>query len=473
MAVVFHILIALLASPGQSGAVTTTNSSSLSAKRDVSTSSAYLSPKHNYTSTFGAGGQAHSRVSATRSGVTTVAAVNTNRSGGGHCVPTPTATADRTGNAASLNSESKTLPASVTSESVAVQAADSQTARGTTSSVKWIDETVTYVSENAETVDTVPGSVHLENDSDDIPSETVLTTLATTTTTTAVPSIVASSCPRSPVTSVKDCEVMLCEKDAGYFVINTTACPAKQTPKMDTTVPTTVEILTSEVTGRPETVCNWTIKVRYSYFVNVTIEQLMLEVADHNGTPALQFDLDDDSRYLKLAFNASVLRSRSVTFTSTSSLHFRFRGQHLHFASPIRFHFLVQRGAIVRDLPVVRLTDTVGYVTSPRFNGLDNLYFNSFDGDFHLQLLDNESVLISFVHFALEKKWERCYDYLDFNVTASSHSWRKCGTQNIPSGVYRSSVHLFFHSSSWGEGTGFKMMYAILPRSQEPQQQLG
>ena len=506
--------MALLASRGESGAVPTTHSSSLSTELYVSASSAYMSPKHNYTSTFGAGEQAHSRVSATRSGVATVAAVNTNRSGGGHSVPTPTDTADRTGNAASVNSESetlpanvtsesetlpanvtsesetlpsnvtsesetlpanvisdgKTLPASVTSESVAGQSADSQTARGTTSAVKWIDETATDVSENAETVDTVPGSVYIKNDSDYIPSETVLTMLATTATTTAVPGIVASSCPRSSVTSAKDCEVVLCEKNAGYFVINTTACHAKETPKMDTTVPTTVEILTSEVTGRPETVCNWTIKVRYRHFVNVMIEQLMLEVADHNGTPALQFDLDDDSKYVQLAFNASVLRSRSVTFTSTSSLHFRLRGQHLHLASPIRFHVCVQRGAIVRDLPVVRLTDTVGYVTSPRFNGLDNLYFNSYGDDFYLQLLHNESVLISFVHFAMEKKWERCYGYLDFNVTASSHSWTKCGTQNTPSGVYRSSVRLFFHSSSWGEGTGFKMMNAILPRSQEPQQ---
>ena len=458
MAIAFQVLFVLLASRGQSGAVTTTDSSSLSAKRDVSTPSANLSPKRNYTSTFGAGEQAHSRVSATRSGVATVAAVNTNRSGGGHSVPTPTDSADRTGNAAN-----------VTSESVAGQAADSQTARGTTSAVNWIDETVTDVSENAETVDTVPGSVHIKNDSDDIPSETVLTTLATTTTT--VPGTVASSCPRSPLTSAKNCEVMLCKMNAGYFVINTTACRAKETPKIRTTVPTTVEISTSEITGRPETICNWIIPVNNLYFVNVTIEQLMLEVVDHNGTyPALQFDLDDDSRYLKLAFNASVLRSRSVTFTSTSSLHFRLRGQHLHLASPIRFHFLVQRGAIVRDLPVVRLTDTVGYVTSPRFNGLDNLYFTSYDGDFHLQVSDNESVLISFVHFAFKKKTEQCFDYLDFNVTASNLSWRKCGTQNIPSGVYRSSVRLFFHSSSWGKGTGFRMMYAILPRSQEPQQ---
>ena len=159
MAVAFPILIALLASPGQSGAAPTTDSSSLSAKRGVSTPSAYLSPKHNYTSAFGADEQAHSRVSATRSGMVTVAAVNTNRSGGGHSVPTPTDIADHTGNAAI-----------VTSESVPGQAADSQTARGTASVVNWIDETVTDVSENAATVDTVRGSVHIKNDSDDIPS---------------------------------------------------------------------------------------------------------------------------------------------------------------------------------------------------------------------------------------------------------------------------------------------------------------
>ena len=107
MAVAFQILIALLASPGQSGAAPTTDSSSLSAKRDVSTPSAYLSPKHNYTSAFGADEQAHSRVSATRSGVVTVAAVNTNRSGGGHSVPTPTDIADHTVNAASVTSENE------------------------------------------------------------------------------------------------------------------------------------------------------------------------------------------------------------------------------------------------------------------------------------------------------------------------------------------------------------------------------
>ena len=456
----FHILIALLASPGQSGAVTTTNSSSLSAKRDVSTSSAYLSPKHNYTSTFGAGEQARSRVSATRSGVAAVAAVNTNRSGGGHSVPTPTDTADRTGNAASVNSES-----------VAVQAADSQTARGSTSAVNWIGETVTDVSENAETVDTVPGSVHLKNDSDDIPSETVLTSLATTTTTTttAVPGTVASPCPRSPVTSVKECEVMLCEKNAGYFVINITECPARKRPKISSTVPTTVDILANEFVGRLDNACLWLTEVPEEYYVNVTIDQLELNETKYNGI--LQFDIQDQSGYILLAVTTSMLRHKSVTFTSSSSLYFRFRGHALHgLVSSIMLHFFVQRGAIVRDLPVVRLTDTVGYVTSPRFNGLDRLYFNSYDGDFYLHVSDNESVMISFIQFVLQPRYDRCFDYLDFNVIAFNNTWRKCGVQNIPTRVYRSSIHLFFHADDSGVRTGFKMMYAILPSSQEPQQ---
>ena len=105
MEVVFQILIALLASRGQSGAVTATNNSSLSVELYVSVPSAYLSPKHNYTSTFGTGEQAH-------------------RSGGGHSVPTHTDTADHTVKAANVNSES-----------VPGQAADSQTARGTTLSL--------------------------------------------------------------------------------------------------------------------------------------------------------------------------------------------------------------------------------------------------------------------------------------------------------------------------------------------------
>ena len=154
----------------------------------------------------------------------------------------------------------------------------------------------------------------------------------------------------------------------------------------------------------------------------------------------------------------SVLRNRSVTFTSSSSssVFFRFRGQNLHLSSDIMFHVFVQSGTAVEDLPVVQLTDTASYVTSPRFNGLDLLYPNRYDGIFELQVTDDECVMISFTHFSLEPEEECDFDYLEFSVTALNHTWRRCGLKDIPSRVYHSSVHLFFHTDILYQYTGFK-----------------
>ena len=129
----------------------------------------------------------------------------------------------------------------------------------------------------------------------------------------------------------------------------------------------------------------------------------------------------------------------------------------------------VQPGGVVEDLPVVELTDTLGYVTSPGFNKSDGLYPNDYVGLFHLHLSDDQSVFTSFTHFVLETGDECRYDYLDFGLTALSQTWRKCGDQGIPPRVYRSSIH-FFHSGNSDQFNGFKMMYAILPKYQEPQQ---
>ena len=160
MAAAFQILIALLASPGQSGAVTTTENSTLSTELSVSAPSAYISPKHNYT----------------------VAAVNRNKSGGRHSIPTPADIADHT-----INS------AKVTSGNDPEQDGESQTTRGTSSAVKWVDGTVTNASQITETVDTLLGSVRDGKCSSNSTKKYVLTSLTATATTTAAPY------PRSPM----------------------------------------------------------------------------------------------------------------------------------------------------------------------------------------------------------------------------------------------------------------------------------
>ena len=74
--------------------------------------------------------------------------------------------------------------------------------------------------------------------------------------------------------------------------------------------------------------------------MNVTIEQLVLEKDDGNGAQFLEFNVEND--YKILVFNMSVLRNRSVTFTSSSSsVFFRFRGQNLHLSTDIMFHFFI------------------------------------------------------------------------------------------------------------------------------------
>ena len=224
MAVAFPILIALLASPGQSGAVTTNDNSSLLGKLSVSAPSAYMSPKHNYTRAFVAGQQAQSRVSATRSGVATVAAVNTNKYGGVHSIPAPTDIVDHTINVTNVTNDGETLPTNVTSEGIPGQDAESQTAKGTTSAVNWLLRTVTTASEITETVDTLFGSVQVGNDSSNSTKETVLTSLTATATTTAAPY------PRSPMSSAYNCEAMECEQEAEYLVLNITACRANVGP---------------------------------------------------------------------------------------------------------------------------------------------------------------------------------------------------------------------------------------------------
>ena len=457
MAVAFPILIALLASPGQSGAVTTTDSSPLSAKRDVSAPSQYLSPKHNYTTAFVAGEQAHSRVSATGSGVATVAAVNTNKPGGCHSVPTPTNIADHTISATNVTSERQTLPANLTSESVPGQDAESQTARGATNAVDWLVRTVTDASEITATVDTLLSSVRDGKDSSNSTKETVLTSLTATATTTAAPY------PRLPMSSSYNCEAMECEQEPEYLVLNITACSAKVGPVIDVTEPTTVEILGNELIGGPNNICKWSITFDNNYFVNVTIDRQELDAVKSYRT--LNIYVDDENRYIKLAFNTSVLTSESMTFTASSTLFFVVWSPDPYGIAPsMTFHFLAQT---VSNLPVVRLTDTVHLVTMPWFYRSNS---NSYNAHFQLKVSGNESVLISFIHFALRSKTGWCVDYLEFNVPAFTHMWRKCGRQNIPSRVYRSSIRLFFHANNRDPVTGFKMMYAIFPRSQEPQQ---
>ena len=355
----------------------------------------------------------------------------------------------------------------VASKSVSGQASGFHTVRSTRGAVNTgLDYgLVTGASENTEATHAVSGPVHAGAEDDEMITESVFTS----TTTITGPTTASHLTPTSTTSLTKDCDVMLCEKNAGYFVINTTACAADDSPTIVTSMNTTVEILTNENCESQDVLCFWNINVPEATYVTVTIDQLALEKDGGNSTQSLEFRVDSAFGVTRV-FDMSVLRNTSVTFDSSSSLFFRFRGHDLHLASAITLHFRFQNGELMENLPVVRLTDTVRYVTSPRFNGLDRFYPSLYRGVFHVGISEDECVFISFTHFLLEGTKECIFDYVEFTATAPSQTWRKCGQQDIPSQVYRSSITLFFYTDMNIQFTGFKMMYAILPRSQEPQQ---
>ena len=127
-------------------------------------------------------------------------------------------TTKNTGNVASL--VNGIVPVDIVARyTVPGQTADSQTVTSATMSAvnSGRDQTVTADSGN---IGTVPTSVQIRRENEDLTSESVFTS----TTVTTVPAAVFTLITTSPVTPTQHCEAMLCEKDAGYFVINPTAC---------------------------------------------------------------------------------------------------------------------------------------------------------------------------------------------------------------------------------------------------------
>ena len=392
MAPVFQIFLCFFALPGQTGGENTHDNSSFQSDLNLyNTLLEYLTPKlNNKAMTFGADEKTHTSVSTTGRDLNYSVAVDN---------------ADRTVNINSIRTTTHTTYNSDSIRTTTHTTYNSDSIRTTThtaynsDSIRTTTHTTYNITAASEITGTVSGSVHIRRENDDLDSETVFTSVTVTTVPTSVSSLITTS----SVTPTEDCEAMLCEKDAGYFVINPIACAANDSSTISTSIPTTLEILTNVNSVSPDNLCYWNIRVPDKKIVNVTIDQLVMEEDERNGTQTLDICVENYVN-VKRVFNVSVLRNRSVTFTSASSLSFRFRGHDLHLPSAVTFRFLVQPGSGLQDLPVVSLTDTDGYVTSPGFDGMRGLYPPGYDGTFDLHLLDYQSIFIKFTHFDLESE---------------------------------------------------------------------
>ena len=181
----------------------------------------------------------------------------------------------------------------VASESVSGQASGFQTVRSTRGAVNsGLDYgLVTGALENTEATHAVSGPVHAGAEDDEMITESVFTSTATTTGLTTASHLTTIS----TTSLTKDCDVMMCEKTAGYFVINTTACAAHAAMSIFMSMNITVEIVTNENCESAEVLCFWNIDLPEATYVTVTINRLTLEKDCGNSTQFLEFHVDDSS----------------------------------------------------------------------------------------------------------------------------------------------------------------------------------
>ncbi|XP_070196645.1 G-protein coupled receptor GRL101-like [Littorina saxatilis] len=105
-----------------------------------------------------------------------------------------------------------------------------------------------------------------------------------------------------------------------------------------------------------------------------------------------------------------------------------------------------------------------------------------------IEVGSDEVILVSFPHFDIENHTECRYDSLQLslinssgtselydslqlsliNSSGTSELWRRCGVLDLPAQVFHNSVYLKFVSDDSVQRSGFKVVYTILPKAEEP-----
>ncbi|KAK7503736.1 hypothetical protein BaRGS_00004859, partial [Batillaria attramentaria] len=141
-----------------------------------------------------------------------------------------------------------------------------------------------------------------------------------------------------------------------------------------------------------------------------------------------------------------------------------------------RFSFFLIESSEKHKLPVTKITNTTGYITTFAFDGkiryANYIYFQNAEvtvpaGYFllvsfpHVDIQESPSCQLDGLSLALYESWQGSSQYWQ--------EWIKCGRENIPAKIYNTSLSVDFSSDKAVSGTGFKMFYSIHPANQQPE----
>lgn len=276
--------------------------------------------------------------------------------------------------------------------------------------------------------------------------------------------------------SLDDCHGDICQTSVGNYLVNTALCGERRWVAIAASPSIrhfSVLIQTDPTNERQETACTWGITVPNGYLIKIELHR---EETEHSNFSLV---LLSEGYKPGQSHRVSLLFDRSFSFDS--SLCFYYTGGHpnVTFSLKMSFYLTKTDKDTFKSLPNVTVSDTLGYVTSPVFNGIEAFITNVYKvpAFFIIRVPDRHSVITSFAHFSL---LENGADYLSLSMIHTNLTvtevWTKRKNQLIPSQTFRASIRLYASLEDKGSDTsnklslysiGFKMMYVIVSRSEE------
>ena len=208
--------------------------------------------------------------------------------------------------------------------------------------------------------------------------------------------------------------------------------------------------------------CTWTVTVPVSHSISIYAywpqgpsgrTDDLVTLSDFTGT--------EISKFVQLESR------KTMKFHSTVYFQYRSIGQPVE--TYLTFSFSVAKN-LAHTLNVVQLSNTTSFVTSPNYDGEKLLYPNDVNTSHLIHVPENHLVVAVFSHFELGSG--SCgNDILTISSLDHVTKQKLCGRKHgLLLQTFKTSIALAFITDHQYQYTGFKMLYSVLPQSDEPKQ---
>lgn len=229
----------------------------------------------------------------------------------------------------------------------------------------------------------------------------------------------------------------------------------------------TLEILVDpDQIEQPVVECVFTAYVSQNHYMNLTVDQLT-DTFNENLTIRIS-EVSDYETPSPTVIDGEMLKNTSFSLFSFNPLKVRVEGYAPFSMLRVTLHYRVQKGPYMRTLPSSKISADVTCVMSPGFMDGQS-YPHDYDGEFVITITAIESLMISFSQIYIAYSNYYClHDFLLLTELPQKKNTTFCGESVTDVMIYHSSLRLHFRTNYRFTREGFKMLFTILPRAEEP-----